>query len=113
VCSIVLEVPNSVLGAHKVGIWGVTSVNTDRGWIQADRGGRPLQAVFLPGDHREAYLSGRPVDDDRFIGAFAHTLEHSGGYTHQRESASRHSCCLTSSHTMHELRPATRRTAVL
>ena len=42
-----------------------------------------MQAVFLPGEEREAYLSGKPADDDRFIGAFAHELEHTGGYTPQ------------------------------
>jgi hypothetical protein len=40
-----------------------------------------MQAVFFPGEEREAYLSGEPADDDRFIGVFAHELEHSGGYT--------------------------------
>ena len=40
-----------------------------------------MQAVFLPGEEREAYLSGEPANDDRFIGVFAHQLEHSGGYT--------------------------------
>ena len=40
-----------------------------------------MQAVFLPGEKREDYLSGEPADDDSFIGVFAHELEHSGGYT--------------------------------
>jgi len=81
VCSIVLEVPNSELGSNEVGIWARTLDKTGEGWIQADRGGRPLQAVFLVGEEREAYLSGEPANDDRFIGVFAHELEHSGGYT--------------------------------
>jgi Domain of unknown function (DUF4331) len=81
VCSIVLELPNSALGSNEVGLWARTLDKTGEGWVQADRGGRPLQAVFLPGEEREAYLSGEPADDDRFIGVFAHTLEHSGGYT--------------------------------
>jgi Domain of unknown function (DUF4331) len=81
VCSIVLEVPNSALGTNEVGLWARTLDKTGEGWIQADRGGRPMQAVFLPGEEREAYLNGEPADDDRFIGAFAHELEHSGGYT--------------------------------
>ena len=81
VCSIVLELPNSALGTNDVGLWARTLDKTGEGWIQADRGGRPLQAVFLPGEEREAYLNGAPADDDRFIGAFAHELEHSGGYT--------------------------------
>jgi uncharacterized protein DUF4331 len=81
VCSIVIELPNSALGSNEVGLWARTVDKTREGWIQADRGGRPLQAVFLPGEKREAYLSGEPVDDHRFIGVFAHELEHSGGYT--------------------------------
>ena len=80
VCSIVLELPNSELRSNEVGIWARTVDNTGEGWIQADRGGRPLQAVFLVGEEREAYLNGEPADDDRFIGVFAHELEHPGGY---------------------------------
>ena len=83
VCSIVLELPDSALGNHEVGLWARTLDKAGEHWIQADRGGRPLQAVFLPGDQREAYLSGEPADDDRFIGVFAHELEHTGGYTSQ------------------------------
>jgi Domain of unknown function (DUF4331) len=83
VCSIVLELPNAALGTNEVGLWARTMDKTGEGWIQADRGGRPMQAVFLPGDQREAYLSGQPVDDDRFIGVFAHELEHAGGYAPQ------------------------------
>jgi hypothetical protein len=81
VCSIVLELPNSELGTNKVGIWARTVDKTEEGWSQADRGGRPLQAVFLPGEKKAEYLLGEPADDDRFIGAFAHELEHSGGYS--------------------------------
>src|SRR5216684_441808 len=81
VCSIVIELPNSALGNNEVGIWARTVDKAAEGWIQADRGGRPLQAVFLPGEQKEAYLSGEPADDARFIGVFAHELEHSGGYT--------------------------------
>ena len=87
VCSIVTELPNSALGPNECGIWTRTVDKTADGWIQADRGGRPLQAVFLPGDQREAYLSGEPVNDDRFIGAFAHELEHSGSYTPEAAKA--------------------------
>ena len=81
VCSIVLELPNSALGSNEVGLWARTLDKTGEGWSQADRGGRPMQAVFLPGEQRLAYLSGEPADDDRFIGVFAHELEHAGGYT--------------------------------
>ena len=81
VCSIVIELPNLDLGNDEVGIWARTVDKTRDGWIQADRGGRPMQAVFLVGEEREAYLGGQPANDDRFIGVFAHELEHTGGYT--------------------------------
>jgi uncharacterized protein DUF4331 len=62
ICSIVLELPNSALGTHEVGLWARTADKTKEGWMQADRGGRPLQAVFLPGEERQAYLNGQPAD---------------------------------------------------
>ena len=87
VCSIVIELPNSELRSNEVGIWARTVDKTDEGWIQADRGARPLQTVFLVGEKREAYLSGEPAGDDRFISVFAHELEHSGGYTPEEAKA--------------------------
>ncbi len=59
VCSIVLEVPNSILGPRRVGLWART----------------------LDGEERDAYLAGEPADDGRFVPIFAHSLEHAGGYT--------------------------------
>jgi len=87
VCSIVIELPNSALGNNKVGIWARTVDKTGEGWIQADRGGRPMQAVFLVGEEREAYLSGEPADDNRFVSTFAHELEHAGGHKPQDATA--------------------------
>jgi hypothetical protein len=81
VCSIALEVPNSVLGPGRVDLWARTLAGADGGWIQADRGALPAQAVFLVGGERNAYLAGEPADDARFIPVFAHALEHAGGYT--------------------------------
>jgi len=83
VCSIVLELPNSDLGNGPIGVWARTMANTGETWSQADRGGRPLQAVFLPGEARQSYLDGEPAQDDRFVGVFAHELEHAGGYTNE------------------------------
>jgi len=80
VCSIVLEVPNSELGRKPVDLWARTLVEGVGGWVQADRGALPAQAVFLVGTEREAYLSGQPADDARFVASFAHALEHTGGY---------------------------------
>jgi len=50
------------------------------GWVQVERGARPAQAVILV-DERDAYLGGEPANDERFLAAFAHALEHTGGYT--------------------------------
>ena len=80
VCSIVLEVPNSDLGTKRVGVWARTLVGAVGGWVQADRGALPAQAVFLVGTERDAYMGGEPADDDRFVSVFAHALEHIGGY---------------------------------
>ena len=81
VCSIVLEVPNSVLGRKRLGLWARTLSGAGGGWVQADRGALPAQAVFLVGEERDAYLAGEPADDARFVAVFAHALEHAGGYT--------------------------------
>jgi uncharacterized protein DUF4331 len=81
VCSIVLEVPNSVFGTEQIGLWARTLDGATGNWVQADRGGLPAQAIFLPGDDRDAYLAAEPADDARFIATFAHSLEHAGGYS--------------------------------
>jgi len=81
VCSIVLEVPNSALGAKEVRLWARTLTRGDGdGWIQVERGARPAQSVILV-EERDAYLGGEPVNDERFLAPFAHALEHTGGYT--------------------------------
>jgi hypothetical protein len=82
VCSIVLEVPNAVLAPKRLGVWARTLKDEGGVWVQADRGGLPAQAVFLVGGgDRDAYLAGEPAEDARFVGVFAHALEHAGGYT--------------------------------
>jgi hypothetical protein len=79
--SIVLELPNAALGSAEVGLWARTLAKVGDAWVQADRGARPSQAVFLPGDDRLAYLAAEPANDARFIATFAHSLEHAGGYS--------------------------------
>jgi hypothetical protein len=80
VCGIVLEVPNSDLGATRVNLWACTLIGTAGDWVQVDRGALPAQAVFLVGTERDAYMAGEPADDDRFVSVFAHSLEHTGRY---------------------------------
>jgi hypothetical protein len=81
VCSIVLEVPNSALGVEEIRLWARTLAPREGGgWVQAERGARPAQAVILVDEERDSYLAGQPVDDARFVRGFAHALEHTGGY---------------------------------
>jgi hypothetical protein len=61
VCSIVLEIPNSDLGSERVGLWARTLDGTGVGWVQADRGALPAQAVFLVGSERDEYHAGEQI----------------------------------------------------
>jgi uncharacterized protein DUF4331 len=81
VCSIVLEVPNSALGSGKMGLWHRTLDGASGKWVQADRGALPTQTNFLTGEEKGAYVAAEPKDDARFVPVFAHSLEHTGGYT--------------------------------
>src|SRR6267143_751871 len=81
VCSIVLEVPNSALGPKKMGLWHRTLDGASGKWVQADRGALPSQSVFLTGEEKGSYLAAEPADDARFVAVFAHSLEHTGGFT--------------------------------
>src|SRR6267378_2044449 len=83
VCSIAIELPNSELGRQNLGLWARTLHDVGGKWIQADRGARPQQAVFLTGAENADYLAGEPADDARFVAVFAHSLQHAGGYTPQ------------------------------
>jgi len=74
-------VPSSALGTKELCLWARTLTPGDGGgWVQAERVARPAQAVLLV-EERDAYLGGEPADDGRFLPAFAHALEHTGGYT--------------------------------
>jgi hypothetical protein len=81
VCSIALELPNSVLGSEKIHVWARTLDGTSGSWVQADRGARSSQEPFLAGDQQSEYLAAQPAQDAQFIPVFAHALQHTGGYT--------------------------------
>jgi hypothetical protein len=81
VCSIVLEVPNSKLGSNQLGLWHRSLDGANGKWVQTDRGARPSQSIFLTGDHEAEYQAAEPKDDARFVPVFAHSMEHTGGYT--------------------------------
>ena len=96
VCGIVLDVPNSVLGPKEVGLWMRTLDGASGSWVQADRGALPSQGVFLPGEESDAYLAAEPADDARFVAVFAHSLQHSGGYTPEEAQRVAKTSCPTS-----------------
>lgn len=83
ICSIVLEVPNAQLGSNKMNLWARTVDGSSGSWVQADRGAFASQEPFLAGDSKLAYLAAQPAQDAQFIPVFAHSLEHTGGYTPQ------------------------------
>ena len=81
VCSIVLELPNAALGPGKVRLWARTVDGAGGKWVQAERGARPSQSVFLTGDQKAEYMAASPAEDARFVAVYAHSLEHIGGYS--------------------------------
>jgi len=83
VCSIVLEVPNSVFGSGQVALWARTLTRASGTWVQVDRGALAAQSVFLTNDKRDDYLAADPADDANFLHTFAHSLEHLGNYSHR------------------------------
>jgi len=86
VCSMVLEVPNSALPPKAIRLWHRTllpSNGSGESWVQVERGARPLQLFIVLGlstEESHAYITGEPANDARFIPAFAHALERTGGY---------------------------------
>lgn len=80
VAAIVLEVPTSELGS-KMNLWARTMDGASGSYTQADRNARASQEPFLAADEKSAYITGEPVHDARFIPVFAHSLQHTGGYT--------------------------------
>ena len=81
VCSIVLELPNTALPSGRMGFWARTVDGREGTWVQAERGAKPSQSVFLTGSEKAAYFAAGPADDDRFVAVYAHSLEHTGGYS--------------------------------
>jgi hypothetical protein len=80
VCSIVLEVPNTKL-APRMHLWARTVDGASGTYAQADRNARASQEPFLAADQKAAYITGEPAQDARFVPVFAHSLQHTGGYT--------------------------------
>ena len=76
-----IEVPTSTLGPNPIGLWHRTVDGASGTSVRPTRGARPSQAVFLAGDRKADFLASAPKDDAQFIPVFAHSLEHTGGYS--------------------------------
>ncbi len=81
VLSIVLEVPNDMLGDGSViGVWASVSVRRDGTLVQTDRGGHPTINPFLnPDSEKNLYNSRQPADDvANYLGPWSKMLEDNG-----------------------------------
>ena len=76
-----LEVTNSGLDPKEIGLCHRALDGVSGKWVQADRSARSSQTLFLAGEANAADLAGEPGDDAHFVAVFAHSLEHTGGYT--------------------------------
>lgn len=84
VCSMVVEMPTSALGANPdIRIWGRCSVRRDGELLHVDRAGHPsVSSFFNTDDTKEEYNASLPVNDrERWTDMFVHLLGHTGGYT--------------------------------
>ena len=78
VSSIIIEVPDSEIGAAAIGFWGVTALPTDAGgWRQINRAGQPMiQPIFNPddGERSSAYNTTQPKEDRELYGSMISRL---------------------------------------
>ncbi|HEY9642842.1 MAG TPA: DUF4331 family protein [Coleofasciculaceae cyanobacterium] len=65
VTAIVLELPNTALGAETVHLWGTTTIQHEGKWKTINRAATPLvQQVFIQDEHlKDAYNKSLPKDD--------------------------------------------------
>ena len=65
VTTIVLEIPNSALGAETIHFWGTTAIPHNGEWVTINRAATPLmQEIFNNDEHlKDAYNKGLPRDD--------------------------------------------------
>jgi hypothetical protein len=81
--SIVLEVPNGMLGAPIIGVWASISRRSNGVLEQMDRGGNPTINPFInPDGEKNLFNSRQPADDvTNYLEAWSAILQNAGGYT--------------------------------
>jgi hypothetical protein len=82
VFGIVLELPDSELGAGPIGVWARASVTENGRLVSVDRGAHPsLTAYFNAEEVKDKYNAGEPADDwDTYREPWTAVLAHTGGY---------------------------------
>jgi Domain of unknown function (DUF4331) len=90
VMSIVLEVPNEMLGTGPaIGVWATVSLHRDGTLVQMDRGGHPTINPFVnPDDAKDEYNARHPADDvANYLRPWSQLLQDKGGYTPEEARA--------------------------
>jgi hypothetical protein len=86
--SVVLEIPNDMLGTGPVGVWATISVRRNGVLEQVDRGGNPTINPFInPDGEKNLYNSRQPADDvANYLEPWSKILEN-GGYSPEEAKA--------------------------
>jgi len=90
VCSMVIEMPTSALGATSdLRVWGRCSLRRDGELLHVDRAGHPsVSSFFNTDDTKEEYNASEPIRDrERWIDMFIHLMGHTGGYSREEAIA--------------------------
>jgi len=81
--SIVLEVPDDMLGDGPIGVWASISRRSNGVLEQMDRGGNPTINPFInPDGEKNLFNSRQPADDvANYLGPWSVILQNAGGYS--------------------------------
>jgi hypothetical protein len=87
--SIVLEVPDDMLGGPVIGVWASISRYHDGALEQLDRGGNPTINPFInPDGEKNLFNSRQPADDvASYLEPWSAILQNAGGYTPEQARA--------------------------
>jgi hypothetical protein len=87
--SIVLEVPDDMLGGPVIGVWASISRRSNGVLEQMDRGGNPTINPFInPDGEKNLFNSRHPADDvANYLEPWSAILQNAGGYTPEQAKA--------------------------
>jgi Domain of unknown function (DUF4331) len=87
--SIVLEVPDDMLGGPVIGVWASISRRSNGVLEQVDRGGNPTINPFInPDGEKNLFNSRQPADDvANYLEPWSAILQNAGGYTPEQAKA--------------------------